>query len=358
LNKSGKSSLVVLLFTLGAIVLTGCSSKLSESSSINTESAQTAPLRVAIAPYQDMSMLLTEKELGLEKKYGTKLELLTMPWEEIIPAVASAGQTVDIGFASIADYMCKSEHLNGKGDDPLLYIYPAYVFRGGAFMTFNPAMPIIDIRTIKDPAVIKKFLSYKLGVQKNSCCHMLLWLLAHNTGVKFSTVSIADTTLNDGMLAAENGSLDAAAAGLTQRTEALKRHGRVALDMETAGLVDITGFICKESVYKKRKKEIDSLIRIWLDCAHYVLSDIDHHSGAALTYLKANASTKYTIDEFKRALSQEYFPQSIAEEQSEIISPTKGKYSIARIATLCNQYLLDIGAIKTAQPVPQMITIK
>ncbi len=280
-----------------------------------------------------------------------------MPWEEIIPAVASAGQTVDVGFASIADYMCKSEHLNGSGDDPLLYIFPAYVFHGGAFMTFNRAVPVLDPHTIKDPAVVKKFLTYKLGVQKNSCGHMLLWLLAHNAGVKFSSVQVVDTTLNDGMLAAENGSLDAAGAGLTQRTEALKRHGRVAVDMDTVGLVDITGFICKESVYRKRKKEIETLIRIWCDCARYVLSDIDHHSAASLAYLKANASTKYTLEEFKRALAQEYFPRSVAEEQRDIISST-GQYSIARLATLSNQYLLDIGAIKTAGPIPQMMTIK
>ena len=349
---------MVALFSLAVIVLTGCSSsQLSESNSNNARIAQTTPLRVAIAPYQDMSILFCEKEADLEKKYGVKLEFLTMPWEEIIPAVASGGQTVDVGFASIADYMCKSEHLNGKGDDPLLYIYPAYIFHGGAFVTFNPAMPIINKHNISDPTVVKKFLSYKLGVQKNSCNHMLLWLLAHKAGIKFSNVSIIDTTLNDGLLAAENGSLDAAAAGLTQRTEALKRHGKIALDMDTANLIDISGFICKESIYKKRKNDIESLIKIWCDCSCYVLSDLDHRSEAPLAYLKANASTKYTLAEFKRALAQEYFPKSIAEEEKDIVSP-KGKYSISRIADLSNQYLLDIGATKIAQPVPQMITVK
>ncbi len=234
--------------------LFSCSRQLTSTSEVVAVPENT--LRVAIAPYQDMALLANVKNLGLEKKYGTKLELFTMPWEEIIPTVASAGKTVDVGFASLADYMCKAERLNSKGDDPLLYIYPAYVFRGGAFVTFNPAVPVINARSIKNADLIKKFLSYKVGVQKNSCCHMLLWLLAHNAGIKFSTVPIIDTTLNDGLLAAENGSLDAAAAGLTQRTEALKLHGRVAVDMDTANLVDIAGFICKESVYKKRKRTL------------------------------------------------------------------------------------------------------
>lgn len=301
-------------------------------------------------------MLMAEKELGLEEKYGTKLEFLTMPWEEIIPAVASAGTTVDVGFASLADYMCKSEQLNKSSDDPLLYVYPAYVFHGGAFVTFNPAVPEISAQTLKDKSVLKKFLSFKNGVQKNSCCHMLLWLVARDAGVKFSTLQVVDTTLNDGILAAQNGSLDTAAAGLTQRTEALKRNGRVAVDMDTCKLIDITGFICKESVYKKRSKDIENLVRIWFDSAKYVLDDPQQHGKASLAYLNKNASTHYTVDEFKKALSQEYFPRSVAEAESKIVS-SEGDYSIERISKLCSEYLVDIGATKAPRPAPKLISL-
>jgi hypothetical protein len=348
----------LLLVTLGSATLTiflfACTRLLSSAPTNATVPENN--LRVAIAPYQDMALLANIKGLGLEKKYGTKIELFTMPWEDIIPAVASGGKTVDIGFASLADYMCKSERLNNKGDDALLYIYPAYVFRGGAFITFNPLVPVIDAQSINNSAVIKKFLSYKIGVQKNSCCHMLLWLLAHNAGIQFSSLPIIDTTLNDGLLAAENGGLDAAAAGLTQRTEALKLHGRVLVDMDAAGLVDITGFVCKESVYRKRKQDIESLIKMWCECAHYVLSDLDHHSAASLAYLKTNASTQYTADEFKKALSLEYFPQSLAAADRNIIAD-KSKYSIKRISALCSQYLFDTGATKTIRPAPDLVII-
>lgn len=354
---SGRRLLLLFSGTVVVVILVVCFRQLVRMNLSDIVQTEKTPLRVAIAPYQDMALLVNAKDLGLEKKYGTRLEFFTMPWEEIIPAVASAGKTADVGFASLADYMCKSERLNSQGDDPLLYIYPAYVFRGGAFMTFNPAVPILDAKTIKNSDVVKRFLQCKIGVQKNSCCHMLLWMLAHNAGIKFSTVPVIDTTLNDGLLAAENSSLDAAAAGLTQRTEALKHNGHVAVDMDTANLVDITGFICKESVYKKRKKDIESLIKMWCDCANYVLSDLNYHSAASLSYLKSNASTQYTIDEFRRALSQEYFPGSITDAERDIISG-KGKYSIGRIAMLCNQYLLDIGAIKMVRPIPQTITIR
>jgi ABC-type nitrate/sulfonate/bicarbonate transport system substrate-binding protein len=185
---------------------------------------------------------------------------------------------------------------------------------------------------------------------------MLLYKLAQDGQVKFASVPIIDTTLNDGLLAAENGSLDATAAGLTQRTEALKRKGRVVTTMDAVNLVDIAGFVCKESVYKKHKKDIESMVKIWCDCANYVLSDPDHHSAPALDYLKANASTHYTIDEFKRALSYEYFPRNIADAQREIVSKD-GKYSFERASRLCSDYLFDTGATKTKVPMPHLIPL-
>jgi len=314
-----------------------------------------APLRMGIAPYQEIALLVNEKPLGLEKKYGVTLELITMPWEDLLPAVASAGQTIDIGFASLSDYLAKAKRLNSKQDDPIIYLYPAWVFHGGGFITFNKDVPEINAKSIKDPAIVKKFLSYRVGVQKNSCCHMLLWKLANDAGIKLPDLKVTDTTLNDGLLATENGSLDIAASGLTQRTEALKRHGRVVLTMDTVGLMDPGGFVCKESIYKKRKKEIDSLVRMWFECTNYVLSDIDHHNKATLAYLKANASTNYTPAEFKSALSQEFIPQSVEEAQTEVVSG-KGKYSISAASDEINKYLIDIGVAKSSFQMPKMIT--
>jgi ABC-type nitrate/sulfonate/bicarbonate transport system substrate-binding protein len=302
-------------------------------------------------------MLVNEKYLGLERKYGTKLELVTLPWEDILPAIGSAGETVDIGFVSLADYLIKANKLNSEGADPILFVYPAYVFKGGGFITFNPEVPEINSRTVNNPEVVKKFLSLKLGAQHNSCGQMTLFALAHNVGVDPKQLRITDTTMNDSILATENGSLDAAFAGLTQRTEALKRHGRIVLAMGTLGIADITGFACKESVYTKRKKDIDSLIRIWFDCVDYMLSDLDHHSAATLAYLKENASTQYTLAEYKKAIAYEYFPRSVAEEKQEIISDT-GKFSINRITGCINQYLIDRGVAKSSLTTPRIVELE
>jgi hypothetical protein len=348
---------------LGLLGLSACSQNSSESAkpvsdesarTSTSESAQQTPLKMAISPYQEIALLVNEKPLGLEKKYNVNLELITMPWEDQLPAVASAGQTVDVGFASLSDYLAKSERINSKTDDPVLYLFPSWTFHGGGFISFNAKVAELNPTNIKDKETVKKFLSYKFGAQKFSPYQMLLWRLANSVNMKLSSLSIVDTTLNEGLLATENGSLDMAAAGLTQRTEAVKRHGRVVLTMDTMGLMDPSGFICKKSVYEKRKREIDALIQIWYECTNYVLSDLDHHSDYTLDYLKKNSSTHYTLDEFKAALSQEYVPKSV-EEAKERVGTGESKYSIRAAAKEINEYLVETGAIKEPAKIPEII---
>jgi ABC-type nitrate/sulfonate/bicarbonate transport system substrate-binding protein len=349
-NRLGISTAILLLSTL----LCACSNQVAHEGEELSKSHE--PLRMAISPYQDTAFLVNAKELGLEKKYGTKLELLTLPWEEILPAIASAGNTVDVSYASLTTYLTKSENLNKQTDDPVLFIYPLLVFKGNGFVTFNPTVPELTHENIKNQTLVKKFLAFKIGAPKSSMGQMLLYMLAQKAALKFADIPITDITMNDGLLAAENGSLDIAAAGVPQRTEAIRRHGRVVLSADTFGVGDIIGLVCKESVYKKRQKDIDSLIKMHFDCEKYVLSDIDHHSDTMLAYLRAKASTKYTLPEFKQALTYQYFPLSVKEVEESMVSSV-GKYSIGKQTAMVNQYLVDIGTIKSALSVPKPIVL-
>jgi ABC-type nitrate/sulfonate/bicarbonate transport system substrate-binding protein len=330
----------------------------SESSHESAARQQTAqdqtPLRVAIAPYQDVGMLVAEKDLGLEKKYGTKLELITLAWEDIPNAIASAGQTVDVGFVGLTDYMSKIEKLNSHESDPIIYLYPALLFRGGGFVSFNDKVPVINGKTVNESNLVAAFLDYKIGAQKTSCFQMVIYMLARKAGVKPSKLHIIDTTLNDGLLAAMNGSLDMAAAGLPQRTEAIKRHGRVVLSIDTMDVGEINGFACKQSTYTKRKKDIENLIRMWFDCTNYITSDPEHHSAAVLAYLKKNASTQYSVAEYKRTIAEEYFPKSVAEAEKELVS-SAGQFSLEHQADQISDYLVESGAAKSHIPAPKPI---
>jgi ABC-type nitrate/sulfonate/bicarbonate transport system substrate-binding protein len=344
-----------LLCALSAVAFAaGCSQRSEVEKAGETSSSSDGALKVAISPYQDIAMLVNEKNLGLEKKYGTQLELITLPWEDIPNAIASGSSAVDVGFVGLTDYLSKVENMNATDKDPIVYVYPDYVFRGGGFVSFKKDVPIIDAKTVTDPKVVRQFLSFKIGAQRSSCFQMAIFELAKKVGMKPSELNLIDTTINDGLLAAENGSLDIASAGLTQRTEAVKRGGRVVLTIDTMGIVETDGFVCKESTLKRRRKDLENLVRMWFDCTNYVTSDVDHHAGATLAYLKKNAATQYTLEQYKRTIAEEYFPKSPAEAERELVRP-EAKWSLDRQGRFTIDYLHEIGAkAPKTPPVPAL----
>jgi ABC-type nitrate/sulfonate/bicarbonate transport system substrate-binding protein len=312
------------------------------------------PLRLGLAPYQDLAMIVNIKSLGLEERYGTKVDLVTLPWEEILPSVATLGRGLDVGFASYAEYLTKFNNLNNGTADPVIFIFPLYVFRGGAFVTFKPDIPVLTEEGITNKELISEILSKRIGAQKKSIYEMMIFTLASNIGIDPRTVRIIDTPLDQGFLAAQQGSLDLASAGLTQLTEVKRRGGRVVLTMDDLRFADFTGFIVKKSTYEARSVDIRNLIRMWFDCVSFVYQDLDKNSAASLRYLNSRAATRYTPEEYKRALSQEYLPTSLSEEQRNLVDD-HGRFPFRKIRAGIIQYLIHQGVVRTAPIIPDFI---
>ncbi|MCF8239763.1 MAG: hypothetical protein K9J16_00145 [Melioribacteraceae bacterium] len=322
------------------------------------ESTNEKSLKVGISPYQDIAMIVNYEHLDLERKYNMSLDLITMNWEDIIPAIASSGETIDLGFASIIEYLTKENNINNDTEDSLLFIYPAYLYKGGSFITFDESIQVLDKSNLTNKDVISNFLQYKIGAQKNSVYEMMLYSLARKNNISIKELKIYDTPLNDGLLATQNGSLDISSAGLTQLTEAKKRGGRVVLNMETMDFAnDMMGFVCKKSTLQSREKEIKNFIKMWYECVDYVFKNLDENSKVSLEYLDEKAATKYTLSQYKSALSQEYFPKSIDEVNEVFISDT-GKYYYKRVADDIIQYLLENNIVRARPKVPEFIKIK
>jgi len=320
-------------------------------------SGSSQQLRVAISPYQDIAMLVNYKALGLENKYGTQVELRTMAWEDILPAVASASsQSIDVGFGSLTEYLTKYDKINAGSTDPVLFVFPLYVYKGGGFVSLDSSIPPLTRDRMSDPASVKKFLAARFGAQKQSIYEMVLFSLAQRSTTDPSSIHIHDMSLNDALLAAVNGSIDVAAAGLTQVTEARRRGGQVVLNMDDAGFADITGLICRRTVLEARQTDIENLIRMWFACVGHVMADLQANSALSLDYLRANSATRYTFDEYKTALDQEYLPGSLDEASRELVS-SSGRFPLQRISGEVADYLLRQGLVSQRPPVPEPISL-
>jgi ABC-type nitrate/sulfonate/bicarbonate transport system substrate-binding protein len=314
--------------------------------------SRSSALRLGMAPYQDLAMIVNIAPLGLEKKYGTTIELVTMGWEEILPSVATAGRGLDVGFASYSEFLTKHANLNPPGADPLEFIVPLYVYKGGALVTFGKSIPTLSPATISDASLAKQILNKKIGAQKGSLYEIMIYRLAELNDVKLSSVNLIDTPMDQGFIAAEQGSLDIASAGLTQLTEVLRRGGRAVLTMDDLRFADFTGFVVKRSVLEKRRGDINNLVRMWFDCVAFVYMDLDNNSATSRRYLDSAASTRYSLPEYKNALSQEYLPRSIDEARKEFLSD-RGKFPFKEIGQTDVRFLMQTGAVKTPPPLSE-----
>ena len=286
----------------------------------NTSTSTGRVLKVGIAPYQDMALLMNADQQNLEKKYNLNVQYSTLAWEDLTPAVASAGSSIDLTFASLTEFITNERNINKNTSDPLVYIYPAYMFLGGSFVSFKPDMPVLTKADLNDPAKIKAFLNHTFAAEANSQYEQMLFILAQKAGVDFKTLKITHMGLTNSLLAAENGTIDATEAGLTQRNEALGKGGKVVISSADLGSVDVSGFVTKQSTLTVKRAEIEDFIRVWFDSTNYVLSDLDNNSAGPIAYLDKQSATQYTIDSFKSALSQEVFPKSITDVNTLILN--------------------------------------
>lgn len=309
-------------------------------------------LRVAIAPYQDLAMLVNASPLGLEEKYGVSVELVTMAWEDILPTVASRGRAVDLGFGSLVEFLTKYRKLNDGIADPVVFVQPLYVYKGGGFVALDPAVPVLDAEALRDTSRVVAFLALRFGAQRQSLYEMMLFTVARRVNVPTNSLKVADISMNDGLLALQSGSLDVTAAGLTQLNEARRHGGRLVLSMEDTGFADIVGFICLESTLRERRAEIVSAIRMWFECVDHVLADLPRNSGHSLAYLRENAATQYTFDDYAAALSQEYLPRSVSALDTELLQ-SGARFDLGRIAGEIADYLVANNLVTAAPPAPE-----
>jgi ABC-type nitrate/sulfonate/bicarbonate transport system substrate-binding protein len=321
-----------------------------------TSRATNSVLNVGIAPYQDMALLLNVAPLGLDKKHGFRLSLASTAWQDLTPIVASATPSVDVVFASLLQFITQEHSLNAASSDPVVFFYPAYVFTGGAFVTFNKDVPALSQADLADADKVKKFLTFRFAAQKTSSYEMLLSKLARQAGLTLKDIKLTDMGAEDGLLAADNGAVDVTSAGLTQKNEAIKRGGRVVLEMADMGQVDIAGFIAKRSTLQSKRQEIIAFLKAWPEAVAYTLSDIKNNSKHPLEYLRRRSSTRYTIEEFTRALSQEVLPMKLQDLENKVLAPGS-QYDYRNVVDTAVAYYIETGQLKEPPQHIEMLEI-
>lgn len=274
-------------------------------------------LKIAISPYQDLAMFVNAKTKNFAKDAGFNVDFVTFTWQEIMPAMLS-DKSINVGCVSLAEFLIKKDAINKNVSDPLIFIYPLYVFKGGAFLTFNDDVPELTEDSIKNADIVKSFLSFTIGAQKDSLFDLLIYNLAKK--YKVNNLSVKNASFYSGFYALKDGALDIANGGLTEVNQVLLEGGRSVLDMSTGGVFDVTGLVVRKSFLKEHNKLLKKLIRTWFVCVNYVLSNLRNNTKDSLEYLRMHAVTEYTLDSYKQAIDQEFFPKTVEETQNTILA--------------------------------------
>jgi len=86
----------------------------------------------------------------------------------------------------------------------VLFVFPLYVFKGGAFVTFRADLPSLTAASVSDKPTVSKILATKIGAQKNSIYEMMIFRLAQLNDVDPKKLQLIDTPLDQGFIAAEH----------------------------------------------------------------------------------------------------------------------------------------------------------
>jgi ABC-type nitrate/sulfonate/bicarbonate transport system substrate-binding protein len=332
-----KVSLKVLFLFLIIAMLVSCSRNKSDK------------IIYGISPFQDTSMPKVAEGMGLYEQNNLNVELVSVAWEDVIPSIASGGRTIDIGIGSINLLLPRAENINVLGGGDVTFYFPLYVFKGASLM-MNKELKIKTISDFLELYPDDRNRAMKIGLPQGTPYEQMLLAALKIAGMSpENDIDLRYVKLSDGLPAFLSGNLDIVGAGVTQRTEAMRYGHKIFIDMESLGFAEIIGIVTTKRFAEKHPSELKKLIYIWFESVEKLMSDVDKHSKHVLEYLSATASTRYTLEEYKRALNFQEFPTSI-EKAKSLFADEKGKFYWKRTWDIVNSYLLDTGKIK--KPIP------
>jgi NitT/TauT family transport system substrate-binding protein len=315
---------------------------------------KTALIRLGISPYQDTAIPVISKTEGIFSKNGLDVELVTIPWENIVPALASRGRTIDVAIGSINTFLPRAAAVNDGQADPVVFYAPLYVFKGASFVaradsglkSFKALLKEANgDRTSTIKAFAQQMVGKKIGYPSGTPYEQMFLEVLRQSGSNKAAFDIRDVQLAEGLPALLSGVLDIAAAGVTQRTEALRRGNVVLLEIEDLGFAEIIGLMTTRSYYESNREQLESLRKSWFETIQALRQNPQKNTRGIIEYLAQNASTKYSFDEYMAALGAQEFPLTEDEADAMFMEPA-GRFYWRRTWDLVNQYLIETGQIK------------
>ena len=315
-------------------------------------------VRYGITPYQDSALPVVAERLGWYKEQGLEIELVPVSWGDVVTALSSGA--IDCAIYNFNSFLAPYPSAVQGQRKPVFYA-PLYVFKGQAIMVHKDAGFALltgsslpdekeDARRQRVSAIAAQLRGKKIGVTKGTELEQITLEAIRQGGLDpVKDVTLIHASPEDSLAAFLAGSLDAFAAGLTERTEARRRGAVELLVTSDVTLPVVDGIVTTEEFAARHQDVLDRLVGTWFRTISYMEVDLTKNSNHIREYLRTAASTNYSVDEYRIAWTFNLFPQD-AEKADRLFNDASSVYYWRRSWDSVNTFLVKEQKIST--PVP------
>ncbi|PJJ65217.1 ABC transporter substrate-binding protein [Compostimonas suwonensis] len=329
-------------------VLTGCST--GGASGENSDGLTT--LTVGISPFQDTYLPIIGEEKGWFEEAGLDVELKSLAWNSVMPAVISGD--VDLAINNTTGVVGVA-----NADPDVVYAYGLNPFTEGSALMIRPdgGLETVDeldktaadheeARTQAIEALAGKTivttLSTDMGKQINDA-------LA-SVGMSESDVTFVDMDPDAGLAAFLSGTGDAYLGGVPQRAKALEEGMLVGLSGPDLAAPPINGIVTKRAFVEDDQDALLAFINVMHRIIRYCDAETDACGTTITDRLNEETAAGLTLDGFKSYWQNIELYAGNAQQASDMILADDGVAFWKTTWDSDNSYLVDTDAIPAEVP--------
>lgn len=275
-------------------------------------------LRVSVPPFVDTAITVVGVRDGLFATRGLNIKLVDTNWENQYELLV--GGALDVSMSTLDEFVNKDRNLRALGK-PVVYVLPAWQFRGLAFYSTNDVKPLSEFQKAYPADQAKKaFLAQikekKLVIPEGSVFEQALRAFVADSDLTFKDLKIINASLDSALNSLGDRSVGLAAVGSQQRFEAERRGYREAISPEDLGLDVITGFVVPKTVWESRKQDVINFACAWYGTTRVATAQEDHAYDVTNKYLVGRGSNSLTLQEYTALRAYNVLPTKAPETKS------------------------------------------
>jgi ABC-type nitrate/sulfonate/bicarbonate transport system substrate-binding protein len=281
-----------------------------------------AEVRLSVPPFVDTAFTQVGVEKGGFGPLSKRLHLVGTTWENQYQLLAAGG--LDISMSTLDEFVNKSTNLRKLGK-PIVYILPAWKFRGLGFYATGQVQPVGSQANVADrQRFMKQLAGKKIVLPQGSVFDEALKTFLSGTGVRYEDLSIVNAPLESALNSLSDRSVGIVAVGSQQRFEAERRGYHEAISPEALGLDVITGFVVPEAWYRKHRAEVIAFACGWFRTAQLVTRNPRGAYQTTNRYLVSRGSNSLTFDEYAALTAYDVIPTTPSASAALFMSAAGG----------------------------------